>query len=51
MKDEIFATAERQKVLDDFNIKYKVDINLNFVFETESEKNKAVKVLKGALEL
>lgn len=48
---EIFATKERQKILDSHGIKYKVDQNLNLWFESESEKQKAIKILKGNLEL
>ena len=48
---EISATKERQKILDVCGIKYKIDQFLNFWFETESEKKKAIKVLKAALEL
>ena len=48
---EIFATKERQKILDIHGIKYKVDQDLNLWFETESEKKKAIKILKGNLEL
>ena len=48
---EIFATKERRKILDVCDIKYKIDQNLNLWFESESEKKKAIKVLKAALEL
>ena len=48
---EIFATKERQEILDSYGIKYKVDQNLNLWFESESEKKKAIKILKVALEL
>ena len=48
---EIFATKERQKILDSYGIKYKVDQNLNLWFESETEKKKAIKILKGNLEL
>lgn len=48
---EIFATKERQKILDTHGIKYKVDQDLNLWFETETEKKKAIKILERALEL
>ena len=48
---EIFATAERRKILDDFGIKYKVDTDLNLCFDSESERKRAIKILKGALAL
>lgn len=48
---EIFATKERQEVMDDFGIKYAVDLELNFMFENEAVKKKAVKLLKDACEL
>lgn len=49
--NEIFATAERQEVLDDFGVKYTVDQDLNLCFDSESERKKAVKILRGALVL
>lgn len=48
---EIFATKERQEVLDMFGIKYAVDTELNFCFENEENKKRAIKVLEDALEL
>lgn len=51
MAKEIFATSERQKVLKEFDIKYCVDQDLNFVFKSKEEEKKAAKVLKAALEL
>lgn len=51
MTKEIFATAERQRVLKEFGIKYCVDQDLNLVFKSKEEEKKAVRVLKAALEL
>lgn len=51
MAKEIFATAERQRILKECGIKYCVDQDLNFVFKTKADETKAVKVLKNALEL
>ena len=48
---EIFATKERKEILESNGIKYRIDQNLNLWFESESEKKKAIKVLKVALEL
>ena len=48
---EIFATKERQKILNSHGIKYKIDQDLNLWFECESERKKAIKILKAALEL
>ena len=48
---EIFASSERQKILDDFGIKYAVDIELNFMFENQSDKIRAIQILENALEL
>lgn len=48
---EIFATAERRKILDSYGIRYAVDQNLNFCFISESEEKKAIKILKGAFAL
>lgn len=46
---KIKATQERQTVLDENGIRYKVDDELNFVFSTNEEKAKAEKVLRNAL--
>lgn len=48
---EIFATKERQEVLDMFGIKYAIDTELNFCFENAEIKKRAIKVLENALEL
>lgn len=47
----IFATQARQEILDSSGIKWRIDENLNFCFDTTSDKEKAIKVLKAALEL
>lgn len=49
--NEIFATKERQEILDAHGIKWKFDQDLNFVFESETDKKKAIKILKGHLEI
>lgn len=48
---EIFASEERQKILDMYGIKYCTDQDLNFFFKSESEKKKAIKILKAHLVL
>ena len=48
---KIFATEERQKILDAENIKYKIDHELNFYFVKVSDEKKAIKVLRGYLAL
>ena len=48
---EIFATAERQKILDSYGIKYCFDQDLNFVFKSESDRKRAIKILKEWLVL
>lgn len=48
---KVFATEERQKILDSNGIKYKVDQDLNFCFVTKSDEKKAIKILKGWLAL
>lgn len=35
---EIFASEERQKILDEYGIKYCTDQELNFYFRSETEK-------------
>ena len=46
---KIFATEERRMVLMRNGISFKVDDELNFIFNSDADKKKAVKVLKGAL--
>lgn len=48
---EIFATKERQEILDAYGFKYKVDEDLNFVFNSQADEKKAVKILKEEFEL
>ena len=48
---KIFATKARQDILDDYGIKYKVDQDLNFYFPNVSDEKKAIKILRGHLEL
>lgn len=48
---EIFATQARQDVLDMFGIKYAVDHELNFMFKSEEDKQRAIQLLEDALEL
>ena len=48
---EIFASEERQKILDEYGIKYCTDQELNFYFRSETDKNKAIKILKAHLVL
>ena len=50
-ESEIFATEERQKILDDAGVKYLVDQNLNFYFSKISDEQKAIKILRGHLAL
>lgn len=40
---EIFASKERQDILDSYGIKYCFDQDLNFVFKNESDKKKSNK--------
>lgn len=51
MSTSIFASKERQKVLDECGIKWKFDQDLNFVFDSKDDEKKAVKALQNALEL
>lgn len=51
MEKKISATEARRKVLDECNIRYKVNENLEFQFDSKSDEEKAVKALKSALEL
>lgn len=48
---EIFATQERQEILDECGIKYKVDEELNFVFNSNADEKKAIKILKETFTL
>lgn len=48
---EIFATKERKEILREFNIRFYVDQDLNFVFRSKEDEKKAAKVLKAACEL
>lgn len=48
---KIFATESRRKILDECSIKWKFDQDLNFVFDSEEEERKAIKILRNALEL
>ena len=51
MEEEIFATKERQEILDEHGIHWRFDLDLNFVFDSESDERKARKILKNALVL
>lgn len=48
-KKKIFASEERRMVLLKNGVNFSVDDELNFVFPSEADSKKAVKVLKGAL--
>ena len=51
---DIKVTQERQEVLDDWNVKYKIVENNGeffFVFNCPKEKDKAFAVLSAALEI
>lgn len=48
---EIFATKERKEILREFNIRFYVDQDLNFVFRSKEDEKKAAKVLKAVCEL
>lgn len=48
-KKKIFASEERRMVLLQNGVNFSVDDELNFVFPSEADSKKAVKVLKGAL--
>ena len=48
---KIFATKERQDILDGYGIKYKIDYELNFHFDKTSDEERAIKVLRGHLAL
>lgn len=48
---KIFASEERQKILDQYGIKYKFDQDLCFCFDSESVRRKAIKILKEWLVL
>ena len=51
MDNEIFATKERQDILDEYGIRYSVDQDLNFVFRSDADEKRAIKILKAALAL
>ena len=51
MSTDILATTERQEILDSAGIKWKFDQDFNFYFDTKRDEEKAIKVLKAALEL
>lgn len=51
MSVNIFASTDRQKVLNECGIKWKIDQDLNFVFDSKDDEKRAVKVLRNALEL
>ena len=48
---EVFATRERQEILNECSVSYAVDQDLNFVFKSETQKNDALRILKDACEL
>ena len=48
---EVFATKERQEILNECGISYAVNQDLNFVFKNETQKNDALRILKDACEL
>lgn len=48
---DIFATRERQEILDEHGVKYFVDLELNFSFRNTEVKERAVRILEAALEL
>lgn len=50
-KTDIFAKVSRQYVLKDAGIPFSVDQDLNFVFVTENDKNRAIAALDAACEL
>ena len=45
---DIFATQELQDVLKEFGIAFCVDLELNFVFKTYADKEKALQILEKA---
>ena len=49
MVTDIVATRERQNELDMFGVKYKVDEELCFVFESKNDLEKAKRIFKSAL--
>ena len=51
IKMKIKATAERMEVLDENEIKYKIDTDFNFVFSCPKEETKARLALENALEI
>lgn len=48
---KIFASSSRQEILDVFGIKYAVDTEFNFVFDSEADKRMAINALDNACEL
>ena len=50
-KTKIFAKVSRQKALREAGIPFNVDQDLNFVFLTKRDMNKAMEVLEEACEL
>lgn len=48
---EIFASKERQDILDSYGIKYCFDQDLNFCFKSEADEKRAIKILKEWLVL
>lgn len=51
MRKKIFATKERQELLDAYGIHWCFDEDLNFVFDNASDEKRAYKILKSALAL
>lgn len=48
---KITASMERQKVLKENGIGWKIDTEFNFVFKDVQTKNRAVKLMRAALVL
>ena len=48
---KIFATEERQRILDAAGIRYSIDQELNFYFPTITMEKKAEEILRGCLAL
>ena len=48
---KITASMERQKVLKESGISWKIDIEFNFVFKDTHTKDRAVKLMRAALVL
>ena len=51
MSKKIFASLERQRILNELGIKWKFDQDLNFVFDNKYDEGRAVKALKTSLML